>query len=218
MTTRLRDVSRPVGGATVFALTLLPLRRDRVGPLETGALRRMNGLPDRLHLGMWLVMQCGSVGAVPAAGALALVGGSRRAAARLVASGLIAYLTAKAVKRMVRRGRPAEVLSQVRVRGKAASGGGYVSGHAAVSMALARAASDVYGSPAFLLPAVVAPLAGTSRVYVGAHLPLDVLGGAALGWTVDGLLRLLMPHRGAQSRDPGQQVAALQEIVAPASI
>jgi membrane-associated phospholipid phosphatase len=32
----------------------------------------------------------------------------------------------------------------------------------------------------------LASLVGLSRIYVGAHLPLDVAGGAALGLLVDG--------------------------------
>jgi membrane-associated phospholipid phosphatase len=31
-----------------------------------------------------------------------------------------------------------------------------------------------------------------TRVYVGAHLPLDVVGGAGLGLAVAGLVRLLL--------------------------
>jgi undecaprenyl-diphosphatase len=37
---------------------------------------------------------------------------------------------------------------------------------------------------------VLAATVGAARVYVGAHLPLDVVGGAALGLVVDGALRL----------------------------
>jgi membrane-associated phospholipid phosphatase len=32
----------------------------------------------------------------------------------------------------------------------------------------------------------LASVVGLSRIYVGAHLPLDVAGGAALGLLVDG--------------------------------
>jgi undecaprenyl-diphosphatase len=33
-------------------------------------------------------------------------------------------------------------------------------------------------------------------VHVGAHLPLDVVGGAALGLAVAGVVRLLVGHPG----------------------
>jgi undecaprenyl-diphosphatase len=36
-----------------------------------------------------------------------------------------------------------------------------------------------------------AVLVALARVYVGAHLPLDVLGGAALGLAVAGAVRLI---------------------------
>jgi membrane-associated phospholipid phosphatase len=41
---------------------------------------------------------------------------------------------------------------------------------------------------------VAAPvLVALARMYVGAHLPLDVLGGAGLGLAVGGVTRLLLP-------------------------
>ena len=41
------------------------------------------------------------------------------------------------------------------------------------------------------------PVVGLTRIYVGAHLPLDVAGGAALGVVIDAVLSLV-------SGSPGQ--------------
>ncbi len=38
----------------------------------------------------------------------------------------------------------------------------------------------------------LAPAVCLARVYVGAHLPLDVVGGAGLGLAVAGCVRLLI--------------------------
>ena len=41
-------------------------------------------------------------------------------------------------------------------------------------------------------------MVGLTRVYVGAHLPLDVVGGAALGLAVEATAELILAGRSDQ--------------------
>ena len=70
----------------------------------------------------------------------------------------------------------------------------FPSGHAATSFAAATiltAARPRYGPLWFLLAFAV----GFSRVYVGVHYPLDIVGGAVLGLAVATALRRLVVIR-----------------------
>ena len=178
-------LTRSAAGAAVLAGTLVPLRRDRIGRREQRAFRLVNNLPDRLYVPAWPVMQLGALGAAPVTAAAALAAGNRPLAGRLLARGTAAWVLAKAVKRVVRRGRPIALMPGVRTRGQEATGLGYLSGHAAVSVALAAAAWPHLGSGGRRATLGLTSLVGLSRIYVGAHLPLDVAGGAALGVLVD---------------------------------
>jgi undecaprenyl-diphosphatase len=70
----------------------------------------------------------------------------------------------------------------------------FPSGHAATSFAAATMLSFAFPR---LAPAlyVLAAAVAFSRVYVGVHYPLDVIGGAALGVLVAIALRLLVRAR-----------------------
>lgn len=177
---------RLAAGAAVLAGTLVPLRRDRIGRREQEAFRLVNDLPDGLHRPVWPVMQLGSLAAAPATAGVALAAGNRPLAVRLLAGGSAAWVAAKMVKRVVRRGRPVALLAGVHTRGREATGLGYLSGHAAVAAALTGAAWPDLGPNGRRAAVATASLVGISRIYVGAHLPLDVAGGVALGLLVDG--------------------------------
>jgi membrane-associated phospholipid phosphatase len=178
-------VTRTAAGAAVLAGTLVPLRRDRIGRREQKAFRLVNNLPDPLYVPTWPVMQLGALGAAPITAAVALAAGNRPLAGRLLTGGTAAWVLAKGVKRVVRRGRPVALLAGVHTRGHEATGLGYLSGHAAVSVALAAAAWPHLGPAGRRVTLGLASVVGLSRIYVGAHLPLDVAGGAALGLLVD---------------------------------
>ena len=66
-----------------------------------------------------------------------------------------------------------------------------MSGHSAVAVALATVASPFLGRRARRVAWTLAALVCVARIYVGSHLPFDVLGGAALGWAAGALVLLV---------------------------
>lgn len=177
--------ARVLLGLSGLLMSGLQIEHD-VSTAERAVFHRVNQLPDGLHRPAWLVMQAGTVGAAPAAAAVAVACGRRRTGARLLAGGVATWLLAKRVKRIYGRPRPMALLSTACVRGREPTGMGYVSGHAGVAVALATGVWPELRPAARVAVGVAVPLVGATRVYVGAHLPLDVVGGAALGLAVQG--------------------------------
>lgn len=177
--------ARLLVGAAGIVVSAAALHRDRVDDCEARAFRLVNEQPDRLFPPVWVIMQAGTLAAAPVAAGAAWLTGRRALAARLLVTGTAAWAGSKLVKYAVRRPRPAALLPGTRCRGREQSGLGYLSGHAGVAMALAAGAwpdLDCRGRSAV---AVAVPSVALARLYVGAHLPLDVVGGAALGLAVD---------------------------------
>lgn len=198
-----------VAGAVVLLLCALPVHADRVNAVEADAFRLVNDLPSAPFPIVWVPMQLGNLLVVPAAILAALAFRRWRLAAGLALAGAGVYVLAKVVKRFVERGRPSDVLDEVVVRGAAPHGLGFVSGHIAVVTALALVAWPWL--PRWGRWAAGAAVAAVffTRMYVGAHLPLDMIGGAALGVAVGALVRLLLgvPARGPDPADDAATAA-----------
>jgi membrane-associated phospholipid phosphatase len=178
-------------GAAVLVLAALPIDAGRVSDAETGVFRVLNGTTVLPFVLVWPVMQLGNVLVVPCSALVAAAFRRWRLAVELLVAGTAAYLAAKVVKGIWPRGRPDALLSDVVTRGADAVGRGFVSGHAATLAALATVAWPWLGRRGRVVVAVLVVVVCLTRVYVGAHLPLDVVGGAGLGVAVGGVVRLL---------------------------
>ena len=166
--------------------------RRTVGASEERVFRSANGAPEQLPLPVWAVMQSGSLAAVFVVSACQGRSAEDRrhdSVTTLVGTGVWAGV--KLLKPLIGRGRPEQHLEGVRVRGHPQSGLGYPSGHAAVSLTLAltstRGRPPAERAGALLL----AGATGWARMYVGAHLPLDIVGGYAVGCLSGEAARLL---------------------------
>ena len=188
------DVALLLGGSALLVLASLPVHADRVSDAEAAVFRVINGTTVLPFVVVWPVMQLGNVLVVPVSAAVAALLRRWRLAAELLLAGAGTYLLAKVVKGIVPRGRPNGLLTDVVIRGAEAHGRGYISGHAATLTALAAVAWPWLGPRGRIAVVVLVVVVCLTRVYVGAHLPLDVVGGAALGLAVAGAVRLLLGH------------------------
>jgi len=204
------DVLRLLAGLAILLVCTATVRPDDVGVLEEDLFRLANDLPTALFPAFWVVMQAGNVLAVGVAAAV--VAATRRfwLAANLAITGIGVWLAARWIKDQVGRGRPADLLSDVHLRGHHDSGLGFVSGHAAVAVAIATMIVPYLGRRARWVAVAVAVGVCLSRMYVGAHLPLDVVGGAALGWAAGSLVHLLLGAPGGRP-SPERAAKALAE-------
>ena len=111
---------------------------------------------------------------------------------------LLSTAVAQGLKHLFERPRPLLALSDVRLLVNPLHDNSFPSGHAATSFALATIISATF--PRWRWAAwTTALLIGISRVYVGVHFPLDIVGSAVIG-VASGLAVLAIANRKAAQR------------------
>jgi undecaprenyl-diphosphatase len=187
-----RDVIVLVASLAVFAVCALVVAGGRVGPVERAVFHAINGLPDWLY-GPMLLFQYLGVLAMPlvvAVGALAFR--CWRLAAALVLVVPLKLTTERVVKLLVERERPGTTVPDAILRGVHPAGLSFVSGHAIITFAIAGLLTLVLPRRWAVVAFVLAILNAVARVYLGAHNPLDVVGGAAIGLAIAAALDLVL--------------------------
>lgn len=197
-------------GALVSAAGLVVLvacgiiaRNGRVGSAEESVFRALNELPDWLYRPLWVFQQFGNlVVAGVVVLAVAAVVRCRRLALAAVLGVVAKLVLERAVKAVVERRRPGTSLGDIIARGDVALDGlSFPSGHAVITTAFAVALTAALPGRWRVVPWVVVALNGFGRIYVGAHNPLDIVGGCGLGLVIGGALyALVAPRASAHSR------------------
>jgi membrane-associated phospholipid phosphatase len=185
---RVRRIVRFVLGAVLLLVSRAEARRTELPAYEVALFRRVNGASDRIRVPVRMIMQAGTFGTVPAVSVLALLLGRKRLAANLAVGGTMAWVGAKLAKPFGGRQRPQAILPDVTIRESIQGDLGWVSGHTAVATTIAFIASEELPTVARPALAAIVGIVGFGRMYVGAHLPHDIVGGAGLGMMISAVI------------------------------
>ena len=179
------------GGGIFLITTFLAIwgRADNLDLQWFEAIYRM----DYFHPSYWFVVtQLGSIFALIIATVIAWIARKTKIALMLAGSGLISYCVCWVVKEIIARPRPYVLLPSIQSHDWSAVGYGYPSAHAAVTASIVFVLYPLVKKPyrpLLLIPLVMVAL---SRIFLGVHTPLDVIGGAAVGAGVVGAMEYFM--------------------------
>jgi membrane-associated phospholipid phosphatase len=179
-----------VSGLAVLAGAGLVASNGRVGSIERWAFHAINGLPDWLYRPVWIFQQLGNIVVALLVGLFvaAVLRRPKLAVAAVLAVGAKLSLE-QVVKSVVERTRPGSSVGDAILRGQVSANGlSFVSGHAVIAVAMATALSAVLPRRWRKVVWALVVLNGLTRIYVGAHNPLDIVGGAGLGLLIGGPL------------------------------
>jgi len=104
----------------------------------------------------------------------------------------VAWMLAHVAKAMADRLRPYLAMADAVLRQQPAHGTSFPSSHTAVTLAVAIALVPFLARPLAAAAIGYAVLTGWSRVYLGVHYPLDILGGAGIGMAAAGVILLAL--------------------------
>jgi membrane-associated phospholipid phosphatase len=191
---RSADAIAVVAGLAVLGLGIIVVRNGEVPGAEEAVFDGVNGLPGALYPVLWPFQQLGVLIVGPIAALVAALTRRFRLALLLLAATIAKLGLERVVKAVVTRRRPGTSIGpDIELRGDVSlHGPSFVSGHAVLIAAIAGLVTPYLPGRWKVLPWVIVGLVMVTRVYVGAHNPLDVICGAALGIAIAGLLNLLV--------------------------
>jgi membrane-associated phospholipid phosphatase len=178
-----------VAAIALFIVAVMATRDAVYSTLETDILNFIYGWPDWLEPFFLLITQLGSIFMLGALLLIYLYKKHYHIVLRLLLTGTLAYMLAGVAKDLWGRARPFDVIPDIISREFIVRGSGFPSGHMALATALGFTLAH-YLPKKFRLPiALLVILIGISRIYLGVHAPLDIVGGFAIGWGSYALFR-----------------------------
>lgn len=170
---------------TWFALTF-----KAYAPGEIAIIQAIYALGDWLWLPMIVITQLGSpwiiFGLVIA---MAMLQYYREGLRLLLATGTT-YVVVSFMKVAIMRPRPFLELSDVISRELTISGNGFPSGHSAIAACIAVSLWFLVSRSYRPWLVIVVLMVGISRIYLGVHSPLDVVGGFSVGVITASIMQL----------------------------
>jgi membrane-associated phospholipid phosphatase len=187
-----RDLILLAASLAVFAVCAVIAADGRVGPAERAVFHAVNGLPGWLYQPMLYAQYLGVLGAPLVVAAGALLFRRWRLAAALVLVVPCKLGLEQVAKLLVQRQRPGTTVPDAILRGVPHGGLSFTSGHAIITFAIAGLLVMVLPRRWGVLAIVLAVGNAVARVYLGAHNPLDVAGGAAIGLIIAAVLDMIL--------------------------
>lgn len=161
---------------------------------EADIFHSINNWPESLYMiGLVATVVCGSVWMALASVIIATVAKMYRLAWRLSAAIIAGYGIDFILKESIERGRPVEFITELHKR-SVETGAGFPSGHTTVATVVALTLLPYLPKKWRWIAAVWILLAAVSRVFLGVHLPLDVIGAVFVGVFVVCFMRI-MPQK-----------------------
>lgn len=171
---------------TIALVLLLIVTYAATLPEMNGIESTVFGLVYRLlaplHQFMLFVTQLGSLGMLLVAILVAFVVKQRKLALQILVGGGLSIVFVTVLKSLIARPRPFDLLDTVTQYDKIATGFGYPSGHTAIAVALALLLWPVLPQRNRWIVAALAGFVALSRISLGVHAPLDVIGGALIAY------------------------------------
>jgi undecaprenyl-diphosphatase len=182
-----------VVGLLVLAVGIVLVRDGTVARWERSIFRAINDLPNWLYRPLWPFQQLGALAVGPIVAIVAAAFRRYRLAIDVLIATVAKLALERVVKVMASRQRPGtSIRTGVHLRGDVtATGESFVSGHAVLVAAIAGVVTPYLPGRWKIVPWLVVVMVMITRVYVGAHNPLDVICGAGLGLAIAGAINLI---------------------------
>lgn len=175
----------------LFVVSVAASRSADMHNWEVSLFSRIYNWPDLLLYPLFIVTQIGSIFFFGACLGILLLTRRYAVATKLLVAGSIAYLASGLAKSLWGRARPTEVIQGIINRDYTVFGPGFPSGHTALATATILVLAGFLPKKLRIFAFVLIILVGLSRIYLGIHAPLDILGGFAIGFGAVALVKHL---------------------------